>query len=269
MKKTLLTCGMIVMLIGCSGGGGGKSTAGPGTSGKGGDVSEAKSEPKAKPKPWDPALGTATVRGVVKFSGKPPRQRPIDMAAKPECMKIHSEPVLDESIIVNPDGTLKNAFVWVKRGLQGWEFPVPTEPAVLDQKGCMFHPHVMGVQVRQKINIRNDDTFGHNVHSLPAVNTSFNFTQGTQGQEDPVEFTRREVLVKFKCDIHGWMSSYLGVVDHPFFAVTSEDGKFELKNLPPGDFTIEAKHEELPAKSVTVTLADQESKDIEFSLEVK
>lgn len=214
-------------------------------------------------KAWDPAAGTATIQGVVKFTGKPPKRRAVDMSGKPECGH-HETPPLDESIIVNPDGSLKNTFVYVKSGLKGWKFTAPTTPVVLDQKGCTFTPHVVGVQTGQPVVIRNSDATAHNVHALSVRNPDFNFTQARQGQEDKKEFLTPEVLFKIKCDIHGWMATYVGVVEHPYFFVTGDDGRFTLKGLPPGEYTVEAVHEELGKKTATVKIGDKESKDVGF-----
>ncbi len=274
VKKVLIVCGLLVIIAGCSGGDDGNG--GPGKVGDvkptNGDKPEAvaeEDEPKGEGKAWDPALGTATVSGVAKFSGKPPRRRPIDMSGKQECAKIHSEPVLDESIILGEEGALANVFVWVKKGLKGWDFPTPSEPVVLNQQGCMFHPHVQGVQTGQDILIRNSDPVTHNIHAFPNRNNPFNFSQAKQGAEETQQFRRRDVMVKIKCDVHTWMNGYLGVVDHPFFVTTGEDGKFELPKLPPGEYTIEAWHEEFGAQTEKVTLGDGESKELEFTFKDK
>ena len=175
--------------------------------------------------------------------------------------------LLDESVIVNSGGTLKNVFVWVKRGLTGWRFPVPTEPANLEQKGCVFVPHVLGVQAKQKILIRNRDPLLHNLHSYCKRNRSFNFGQPNASAEDTTSFRNPEVMVNLKCDLHGWMNSYIGVLAHPFFAVTGDDGSFALSNLPPGDYTIEAWHEVYGTKTVRVTLSDKESRKLEIGFD--
>lgn len=216
-------------------------------------------------KPWDAALGTATVAGVVKFEGEAPQRRPIDLIVKKECAVLHKEPLLEESLILNEDGALQNTFVWVKKGLEVWKFSTPTEVVVLDQKGCAFHPHVLGVQTNQKILIRNSDPFAHNVHAFPSRNTGFNFSQIKAGTEDIKSFPRQDVMVQMKCDIHSWMNNQIGVVDHPYFAVTAEDGSFELPNLPSGEYTIEAVHEVLGTQETTIVVADKERKTVEFS----
>ena len=166
-----------------------------------------------------------------------------------------------------PDGRLKNVFVWVKKGLEGWKFPVPSESVSLEQKGCRFVPHVLGVQAKQNILIRNGDPLHHNLHSYCKRNRSFNFSQPPAGAEDTKSFRAPEVMVSLKCDMHGWMSAYIGVLAHPFFAVTGDDGSFALSNLPPGEYTVEAWHEEYGTKTATATLGDKESATLEFSFE--
>ncbi|MFO0980887.1 MAG: carboxypeptidase regulatory-like domain-containing protein [Planctomycetota bacterium] len=220
---------------------------------------------QASRKPWDPAKGTATIKGVVKWSGALPTRRVMDMAADAKCKEAHAEPVLDESTVVNANGTLKNVFVWVKTGLEAFEFAPPTEPVVLDQKGCMYHPHVVGIQVGQPLVIRNSDSLLHNIHGYPTKNKTFNVGQATQGLEHKLTFTAPEVMIRVKCDVHGWMSSHIGVVPHPFFAISGEDGSFTIAHLPAGSYGVEAMHELLKDKSQAVELKDGETKEIEFT----
>jgi len=221
-------------------------------------------ENKANAKDWEPAAGTASISGTVKFSGTPPKRRPIDISGKKECSELHKEPVLSENVIVAADGSLKNAFVYVKRGLGAWKFAAPTAPALVDQKGCLFGPHIQGVMVNQPIKITNNDPFAHNVHSFANFNSTFNFSQN-QGAEDIKTFTKTEMMVKIKCDVHGWMETYICVLDHPYFVVTGDDGKFELQNLPPGDYTIECRHEVFGTKKVQVKVGDKEAGKAEFT----
>jgi plastocyanin len=259
--------GLVVAVLGCGGEDKGSGTvARPGASGGASEEPTAVAETNAGEKPWDPALGTATISGVVKFDGKPPRRRPISFGAKKECADIHTTPLLDESIIVNANGSLKNVFISVKKGLEEWKFPVPTEPVVMNQVGYTFTPHVLGVQAGQPITIRNSDPFTHNVHSFPARNKSFNFGQTKQGQEDTRTFTLPETnMFKVKCEIHTWMLCNVCVVNHPFFMFTGDDGAFRLEGMPPGEFTIEAQHEEFKKQSKKVTVGDKDSQSIEFT----
>lgn len=237
-----------------------------------GSKSEKTEEVAAKAtKQWDPALGTVTIEGVVKFTGKAPKRKPIDMGGKPECAAHAANKPLDETVIVNPDGTLKNVFVYVRKGVDEWIFPVPSEPAVIEQKGCTFTPHVLGVRAGQKLLVRNGDSCAHNVRAAPSSgeNAPFNFTQTSLGAEDVKTFAHRDIFVRVNCDIHGWMSANIGVVENPYFAITGDDGKFVLKNLPKGDFTIEARHEEFGRKTISVSASDKETKHIEFEFSKK
>jgi hypothetical protein len=218
-------------------------------------------------KAWDPAAGTAEIKGSIKFNGKAPRRRKVDMGADEQCTKMHEKAPLDETVIVNDNGTLRNVFVWVKKGLDGWTFPVPSEAKVLEQKGCTYVPHVFGIMVGQALTVRNGDDTMHNIHGLGQKNAEFNFSQPKKGQEDVRKFANTEVMLKVKCDVHGWMSSYAGVVPHPFYAVSGEDGSFKLPALPPGEYEIEVWHEKYGTQTATVKLGDKESKQLDFTFE--
>jgi plastocyanin len=168
--------------------------------------------------------------------------------------------------VVGSDGkTLGNVFVYVKDGLGNYVFDTPTEPAKIDQKECRYHPHVFGMRVGQPLEIQNSDPTLHNIHALPKNNTEFNTGQPIKDMKTTHTFTAKEIMVPFKCDVHGWMNAYVGVMDHPYYAVTGEDGKFELKSLPPGTYTIEAWHEKLGPMSESVTLAAKDSKEVNFT----
>ncbi len=220
-------------------------------------------------KPWDPAQGTATITGSVKFTGKKPRMRPIDMAGADEkCAEAHGgvrqKP---ETVIINKNGTLKNVFVWVKSGAEGWDFPMPEGDALLDQKGCLYFPHVQGMRTGQSLSIKTSDPTAHNVHGYAKVNRSFNRSQPAGAANVAIRMRRGEASppMKVKCDIHPWMNAFVAVVDHPYFAVTGEDGSFELANLPPGTYTIETWHEKYETMEQTVTIADKASQTLEFT----
>lgn len=185
------------------------------------------------------------------------------MAADPVCQRENPDAVA-ETVVVS-DGGLQNVFVYVKDGLNGYAFDTPTEPARLDQKGCRYVPHVLGLRAGQPIEIANSDPTFHNVHALPAVNREFNVGQPSQGMRDVRTFTAPEVMVRVKCDVHAWMHAYVGVVDHPYFAVTADGGTFSLEHVPAGTYTIEAWHEKLGTQTQTVTLGETESKDIAFT----
>lgn len=211
----------------------------------------------------------ATIKGVVKFKGEAPKPRLISMKADKQCDAIHGgKPVTAEDFVVNQNGTLKWVFVYVKEGVKG-KYNPPAQPVVLDQQGCWYHPHVFGIMVGQKLEIRNSDPLLHNIHSVPKKNKPFNIGQPTKGMKNEFVFTTPEVMIPIKCDVHPWMSGYAGVLDHPFYSVTNDKGEFEIKNLPPGTYTIEAWHEKLGTQTQTVTVKAGETKTIEFTFERK
>jgi plastocyanin len=211
--------------------------------------------------PVDPATAGA-IAGKVTFMGTPPPAETISMSSDPRCMNAGAK---TEAVVLSGDGSLQNVFVYVKDGLGALKFPVPAAPLVLDQKGCQYRPHVFGVQVGQPIEILNSDATLHNIHAWPMANAEFNKGQALQGMKDTHVFSTREVMVPFRCDVHRWMNSFVGVLDHPFFAVTGADGSFQLKGLPPGTYTIEAWHEKFGTKTASVTVGAKESKDVAFT----
>jgi plastocyanin len=216
----------------------------------------------------DPAT-TGDVKGTIMLDGVAPRNEAIRMNADPVCMREAKGTQVQETYIVGSDGkTLGNVFVYVKDGLGDYVFDTPTEIAKIDQKECRYHPHVFGMRVGQPLEIVNSDPTLHNIHAIPKNNQEFNNGQPIQGMKMNHTFTAKEVMVPFKCDVHGWMNAYVGVLDHPYFAVTSEDGTFELKSLPPGTYTIEAWHEKLGATTQSVTIAAKDSKELNFTLKV-
>ncbi len=208
----------------------------------------------------------ATVSGSVAFQGTAPKMTLIEMSSEATChAKSEGAPVFTDNVLVNSNGTLRNVFVYVKEGLGGASFPPPTEAVVFDQQGCRYTPHVFGIQIGQPLRILNsDEGVLHNIHAFSKLGNGFNFGM-PKVMESTKEFKKPEVMVKIKCDVHGWMGAYAGVLDHPFFSVTGEDGSFKLPPLPPGQYVIEAWHEEYGAQTQSVTVAPQETKDISFS----
>ncbi|MGE3958290.1 MAG: carboxypeptidase regulatory-like domain-containing protein [Vicinamibacterales bacterium] len=215
--------------------------------------------------PVDPATA-ADVKGTVTVEGSLPANEQIKMNADPVCARQVDGPQTMETYVLGPDGkTLGNVFVYVKDGLGDLVFEAPTTPAQIDQKDCRYHPHVFGIQVGQPLEIVNSDPTLHNIHAVAKNNREFNNGQPIQGMKTTHTFTSPEVMVPFKCDVHGWMNAYVGVMTHPFYAVTDASGAFTLKGLPAGTYTIEAWHEKLGAQTQTVTVAAKETKDVSFT----
>jgi hypothetical protein len=214
-----------------------------------------------------PKVDAATagdISGVVSFDGTAPKNEPIKMNADPVCMKENATPQSQETWMVE-GGKLGNVFVYVKDGLGNFSYDAPTGAVTIDQKGCRYHPHVFGIRVGQELDIVNDDPTLHNIHALPKANAEFNTGQPIQGMKTMHVFNAKEVMVPFKCDVHGWMNSFIGVLDHPYFQVTGTDGKFSLKGLPPGTYTIEAWHEKGGTQTAQVTLGAKETKGANFT----
>ncbi|MBS1855119.1 MAG: carboxypeptidase regulatory-like domain-containing protein [Acidobacteria bacterium] len=208
----------------------------------------------------------ATISGKVAFTGTAPAPKPIDMSANPQCERTHKDhPVTAEDIVVNPNHTLRNVFVWIKSGLPALNWAVPSTPATIDQKFCMYHPHVLGVMVGQNVAISNDDPVNHNIHPVPQVNEEWNDVQSPGDPPQMRSFAKQEIMVPIKCNVHPWMRAYVGVVSHPFFAVTGDDGSFTIKGMPPGTYTVQAWHEKLGTQEVQVTVGAKESKAVDFS----
>lgn len=217
--------------------------------------SEAK--PAGTSAPIDPATA-ATVSGAVKFDGTAPKAGKIDMSQDPACKGTNTA-----ETIVADGGNLANVFVYVKDGLGDRSFDVPKDSTTIDQKGCQYHPHVLGVMTGQNIEIRNDDDTTHNIHPTPKDNREWNESQPPKAAALEKTFAREEVMLPVKCNQHPWMKMYVNVVKSPFFAVTGKDGKYEIKGLPPGDYTLAFVHEKLGEQEQKVTLAAKDSKTLD------
>jgi hypothetical protein len=205
------------------------------------------------PAATDTADGPGVITGVVTYAGTPPKPRPLPMDSDPVCAKA-APGATSEIILVSPSGGIQNVFVYVKDGLGERRYAVPSTPVTLDQKGCTYVPHVFGVQAGQTVLVSNSDPLIHNVHALPKNNREFNFGQPANTPPVSRVFEKPEIGLPFKCDVHGWMNAYVNVVTHPFFAVTSDDGSFEIKGLPAGTYTLELWHERLGTETLPVTV---------------
>lgn len=211
-----------------------------------------------------------TIAGKVNFKGTKPAVSMITMGADQKCLKIHSgKQVPSDKVTVNPNNTLEWVFVYVKKGLEGKKFPMPKDKKSIDQRGCTYHPHVFGIMANQPLEIVNSDPTLHNIHALPKNSTPFNMAQPKQGMKNVKMFGTSEVMVKIKCDVHTWMAAYVGVLDHPFYGVTDDKGSFEIKNLPAGDYEIEAWHEVYGTQTMKVTVGATGTKTADFTFTAK
>lgn len=199
----------------------------------------------------------ASISGTVKLDGTPPRAATIDMSQDPLCKGVNKAETYEDN-----NGDLGNVFVYVKDGLSG-TFEPPKEPVTIDQQGCKYHPHVLGVMAGQEISIKNDDQTTHNIHPTPQDNREWNMTQPPNGSPVDKSFAREEIMLPVKCNIHPWMRMYINVVKNPFYAVTGADGKYDIKGLPPGTYTIGFVQEKLGEKDQKVTVAAKENKTVD------
>ncbi|HXX44696.1 MAG TPA: carboxypeptidase regulatory-like domain-containing protein [Candidatus Acidoferrales bacterium] len=206
-----------------------------------------------------------SIGGVVTLDGIPPILKPIDMSQSSVCVQANSAPVIPPTFVVGDHATLANVVVFVKSGLGKYKFETPSEPVILGQKNCMYEPHVLALMTDQPFEIENNDPTMHNVHPMPKQNRQWSTSQPAGSAAFKSSFARPEFAMPVLCNVHPWMRAFVFVFDHPYFSVSSKSGTFELRNLPPGTYTIEAWHESLGALDQTVTVAANESKTISFA----
>jgi hypothetical protein len=209
------------------------------------------------------AAGTGSVAGKVSFEGAVPAAEKVKLSADPKCHEMHKEGMERQTIKVK-DGGLAEVLVYVKGGLSG-SYPAPAEPVLLDQHGCDYTPHMLAMVAGQKIKIRNSDDTLHNIHPRPQLNQEFNIGQPRKGMESEKTFDKPEILIPVGCDVHPWMRAYISVLSNPFFAVTGEDGSFEIKGLPAGDYEIEAAHGKLKTVTGKVSVKDGEAAKLDLA----
>jgi plastocyanin len=260
-RKSAVLCSGLALVWGAltlSGCGGGEKPA----------AEEAAATPAEGAAPAAPAAagpsGTATVSGSIAYEGEVPNLKPVSMSADPTCAQKHGgQPVASDVLALGPNKELGNVFVYVKEGLPDAQWAPPATPAVIDQQGCMYKPHVMGVVVGQTLQFHNSDGMPppptvalHNVHALPKVNQEFNVAMPAGREVADHRFDQAEGMFTVKCDVHPWMNAYVGVLKHPFFSVSGTDGQFNIANLPAGTYTLEAWHERLGTQTQQVTVTD-------------
>ena len=232
--------------------------------------------PSTTPAPVDPLGAPAAgktvdrstagaVSGSVQYTGEPGRKVRIRMNADPNCAAKHTSRVYAQDLQISEDGALHNAFVWVKSGLDDYTFQPPAEPVSLDQRGCIYTPHVLGIQAGQVLEVMNNDDTTHNINPSPSNNRDWNVSQAPASVPIQKRFARSEVMIPVKCNVHPWMKSYIGVVAHPYFTVTGSDGGYSLEGLPPGEYTVEVWHERLGAQEQKITVATGQTSALDFS----
>ena len=205
------------------------------------------------------------ITGTIRYGGRKPHPKPIDMSSDPACMEAHHGKAYDESLVVGEKGALANAFVYIKSGLEGKRFETPAEPVTIDQSGCWFRPRVQGIQVGQTLKVTNSDPVTHNIHPMAQVNREWNHSQGAGDPPISRRFLKPEIMIPIKCNIHSWMHAFIGVLDHPYFAVSAKDGTFEIRNVPPGDYVIEAWQEKLGTQEQKITVTPSGKVETTFS----
>jgi plastocyanin len=219
--------------------------------------------PQAPPKAEE---RSATIKGSVKFKGVIPKRRKITTDAEPKCSALHaSDPLLADDVVMDAAGNLQWALITVKEGLGDRKFDPPKTPALIEQKGCRFEPHVFGVMAGQDVLIRNHDDLVHIIHVKPKDNREFGFSQAKVGEERTKVFTSKETIRVF-CDVHPWMTAWAVVLDHPYYGVTGADGKYAIKNLPAGKYTLELWHEKFKPVTQEVEVKEKETKTVSFEI---
>lgn len=227
--------------------------------------SESPQSSSSSPAPAAPTISVdrataGSIAGVITFKGTLPKSPMIDMTADPGCPP---QPQAPDAVIVR-NGKLANVFVYVKDGLPQGQFAVPSEPVVLDQKGCRYIPHMIGVMAGQQLRITNTDRADHNVHDLPQHNPEWNESQSPTDPPVVKTFPHPEMMIRIQCNQHPWMKAYLNVMSHPYFAVSADDGTFAIKNLPPGEYTLVAVHEKFGEQTVRVSVKPNVPTQAEF-----
>jgi hypothetical protein len=238
-----------------------------------GGKSGASGEPAAPPlttinpggKPVDAATA-GSIGGMIMLDGAPPAPKTLLMAAAPPCAKQHTDvKATTEDVVPGDGGTLQNVVVYLKGDFGAYSFDVPQTPAVLDQGGCQFHPHVVALMTNQPLQVISSDPTGHNVNVMAKINAAWNHTQAPRSQPYLQSFAHSEVAMPVKCNIHPWMKAYIAVLDTPYFAVTGKDGTFSLSNVPPGTYTLTAWHETFGSTQQSITIAPHENKTVMLS----
>jgi plastocyanin len=217
----------------------------------------------AAPPSASASAGSASVKGTVTFTGTAPAAKRINMAADPSCAKQHAAPALMQEVETDKKGDLQDVIVFISDGLGDRTFDTPTQGVVIEQKGCLYEPHVLAMQANQQLEVVNADPVMHNIHPMPSNNREWNKAE-VPGSKIDESFPRAELAIPVKCNLHPWMRGYIAVFKHPYFMVTGKDGSFDLSNLPPGSYSLTAWHEKLGTMTQQVTVGANETKTVDF-----
>ena len=212
-------------------------------------------------------LSAGTIEGKVTYTGTPARQKPINMSEEPACAKQHATPITGESVVTGPNKALANVVVYVSAGAND-ESQVPQQAVTLEQQGCQYVPHVVAIHTGQELRVVNGDQALHNVHPVAKVNREWNKSQPSGAPPISEKYDKAE-FIPVKCNVHPWMRGYIAVLNTSHFDVTKVSGEFKLPNLPPGRYTITAWHEEYGTQTADVTIAGNETKDVNFTFKAK
>ena len=252
--KTLLPLAVVLAILGCKS----QPSSQPANNASSSPAPATSATPAVAPAA--DASSTGSVSGVVSFKGTPPKQATLDMTADPMCPQT---PQPSDTVVIK-NGKVANVFVYVKEGAPAGPFTAPAEPVVLDQKACRYTPHMMGIMVKQPFRIMNDDQADHNIHDMPEKNAAFNESQMPTDKPITKTFSTPEMMIALQCNQHPWMRAYVNVTANPFYAVTAPDGSFEIKNLPPGEYTIAAVHEKFGEKTMKVKVEPKQATTAQF-----
>jgi hypothetical protein len=214
--------------------------------------------------PYDPMTAKGSIRGMVSLSGTPPIMEKIVMKGDAECLKGYDQAPASQEVLVGRDGGMQNVFVHVQSGLPRLKYPLPISAVEMRQRGCLFEPRVVGLMTGQPLRVVNDDKTLHNIRTISVHNRPFNLGNPAKGSSQTRAFSAAEVMIKARCDVHSWMNAYIGVVEHPFFAVSDPDGRFSIAGLPDGEYTLEAWHERYGRISQPVSIKEGQETTVRF-----
>ncbi|MEE8526776.1 MAG: TonB-dependent receptor [Thermoanaerobaculia bacterium] len=210
------------------------------------------------------ALAAGTVEGKVVFNGRPRRNPLIQMGADPNCLSINAgKKVVQEFVSLNRDKTVDNVFIHITDEVAGGS--APSEPVLIEQEGCIYHPRIAGAMVGQKLKVRNNDSTLHNIHSLSESKNGFNVGQPKAGMEHEFPLRQSEVMLRLKCDVHPWMIGFIGIKSHPYFAVSGDGGSFRIENVPAGTYNLQAWQEKLGTVDQQIEVKDGETVTVELA----